>query len=69
MKDHTSQSKHTQVPKKKSSQEDSTTSLLSKEHRHYLLKSLSRPTTVLWAAGSDDEVFVVEVTDPEEDLR
>jgi len=29
--------------------------------------SLSRPTTVLWAAGSDDNVFVVEVTDPKED--
>jgi len=30
---------------------------------------LSRPTTVLWAAGSNDKVFVVEVTDPKEDLR
>ena len=30
---------------------------------------VSRPTTVLWAAGSDDNVFVVEVTDPKEDLR
>jgi len=23
----------------------------------------------LWAAGSDDNVFVVEVTDPKDDLR
>jgi len=23
----------------------------------------------LWAAGSDDNIFVVEVTDPKDDLR
>jgi len=43
VKDHISQSKHTQVPTKKSLQEDSTTSLLSKEHRHYLLRNPSFP--------------------------
>jgi len=30
---------------------------------------MSRPTTVLWAAGSDNNIFVVEVTDPKDDLR
>jgi len=32
-------------------------------------EEVSRPTTVLWAAGSDNNVFVVEVTDPKDDLR
>jgi len=30
---------------------------------------MSRPTTVSGAASSDDNVFVVEVTDPKDDLR
>jgi len=41
----------------------------TKELRIWDSEELSRPTTVLWAAGSDDNVFVVEVTDPKEDLR
>jgi len=43
VKDHISQSKHTQALMKRSLQEDSTTSLLSKEHHHYLLRNPSYP--------------------------
>jgi len=43
VKDHISQSKHIQAPMKKSLQEGFTTSLLSKEHRHYLLRNPSYP--------------------------